>query len=422
MGAGLAGLAAAAAARDAGADVAVFERTSAPGGTTVLSAGWVWRYSSQRLWRRHAPHGDRGIQQLVHAGLPDALRWAGARNVRLLTSETPSPHTEGARIDPEQAVAALMRAVGVGGLHLAATVIGARPSGGDDGRITLQLQRRRPSMLPQPGPELVDVDAVVFCGGGYVADHDRIAAEAAVDVAATRHWGDRSGGESDGTSLAAAGALGAERGPITGECYARAVPAGISLRGTDQFLAAQPHGEHAVLVDANAAVVPRQSHDWADAMRAWNLAARTGRGWYVFSAEALDQPMAHGTARGAVATAERLGCDVRWYGAPGEAVDELAEELGRPLDAQGTAAARTARAAMPVRAGLTHTRCGLRVDGDARLQNSRGPVAVRAFAAGLDVASTGMGGYASGLAQALVLGRIAGARAAAACFVKQRTP
>jgi hypothetical protein len=77
---------------------------------------------------------------------------------------------------------------------------------------------------------------------------------------------------------------------------------------------------------------------------------------------------------------------------------------------------------LAVRAGITGTRCGLRVDGDGRLlqpaprrlgRASGPPVPIpHAFAAGIDAADPGMGGIASGLALALVLGRRAGSLAA----------
>jgi succinate dehydrogenase/fumarate reductase flavoprotein subunit len=55
-----------------------------------------------------------------------------------------------------------------------------------------------------------------------------------------------------------------------------------------------------------------------------------------------------------------------------------------------------------VAAAVTHTQGGIRVDERARVQGVDG-----LFAAGVDVGGISTGGYSSGLAQALVLGRIA---------------
>jgi succinate dehydrogenase/fumarate reductase flavoprotein subunit len=60
------------------------------------------------------------------------------------------------------------------------------------------------------------------------------------------------------------------------------------------------------------------------------------------------------------------------------------------------------RVAVRVRPGITHTIGGLRVDERARVVGSEG-----VLAAGADVGGISTGGYASGLAAALVFGRIA---------------
>jgi succinate dehydrogenase/fumarate reductase flavoprotein subunit len=61
-----------------------------------------------------------------------------------------------------------------------------------------------------------------------------------------------------------------------------------------------------------------------------------------------------------------------------------------------------ARVAVRVRPGITHTIGGLRIDERARVAGTDG-----LFAAGADVGGISTGGYASGLAAALVFGRLA---------------
>jgi succinate dehydrogenase/fumarate reductase flavoprotein subunit len=94
----------------------------------------------------------------------------------------------------------------------------------------------------------------------------------------------------------------------------------------------------------------------------------------------------------------------------------LAERVrGRPVsDMVAAAATRTdpsalpfpappgARVAVRVKPGITHTIGGLRIDEHARVVGADG-----LFAAGADVGGIAAGGYASGLAAALVLGRVA---------------
>ena len=61
---------------------------------------------------------------------------------------------------------------------------------------------------------------------------------------------------------------------------------------------------------------------------------------------------------------------------------------------------------MRVAPGITHTIGGLRIDEQARVDGVEG-----LFAAGADVGGISTGGYASGLAAALVFGRVAAASA-----------
>ena len=65
------------------------------------------------------------------------------------------------------------------------------------------------------------------------------------------------------------------------------------------------------------------------------------------------------------------------------------------------------RVRVHVAAGVTHTLGGLRVDEHARVLGEDGTPIEGLLAAGVDVGGVASGGYASGLAQALVLGLVA---------------
>jgi succinate dehydrogenase/fumarate reductase flavoprotein subunit len=69
--------------------------------------------------------------------------------------------------------------------------------------------------------------------------------------------------------------------------------------------------------------------------------------------------------------------------------------------------------AVHVVAGITHTIGGLRVDSHARVLRADDTPIEGLFAAGADAGGISTGGYASGLASALVFGRIAAETAAA---------
>jgi succinate dehydrogenase/fumarate reductase flavoprotein subunit len=69
--------------------------------------------------------------------------------------------------------------------------------------------------------------------------------------------------------------------------------------------------------------------------------------------------------------------------------------------------------AVRVAAAITHTIGGIRVDETTRVLRDDGSAIPGLFAAGVDVGGVATGGYASGLAQALVLGLVAAESAVA---------
>ena len=83
-----------------------------------------------------------------------------------------------------------------------------------------------------------------------------------------------------------------------------------------------------------------------------------------------------------------------WY-----VVEETNERIEAARAAGGTVVGRDAGLAVHVAAAVTHTIGGLEVDTQARVRGVEG-----LWAAGVDAGSVATGGYASGLAQALVLG------------------
>ena len=72
------------------------------------------------------------------------------------------------------------------------------------------------------------------------------------------------------------------------------------------------------------------------------------------------------------------------------------------------------RYAVHVVAGITHTIGGIRIDRHARVVREDGTPIAGLYAAGADAGGIATGGYASGLASALVFGRLAAETAARA--------
>ena len=149
------------------------------------------------------------------------------------------------------------------------------------------------------------------------------------------------------------------------EFYGRAMPGRVP---EEQYVAAsQLYGRFARRVNDRGQEFFPGSPSWSENDLAQAIARQPGgRAWYELGADALARPE----------VAERL---------------PFAQET-EPLPGGGLR--------VRVRAAVTHTYGGLRVDQEAR-------VADGVWAAGVDAGGVATGGYASGLAQALVLGLVA---------------
>src|SRR5690349_10398393 len=85
LGGGMAGLAAAARAAQAGASVVVAEKAPRTGGSAVY-AGFIWTAPTLEVMREINPGGDLSLATRLVDGYPDAIDW-----VRSLGVEVGSP-------------------------------------------------------------------------------------------------------------------------------------------------------------------------------------------------------------------------------------------------------------------------------------------------------------------------------------------
>ncbi len=106
-GAGMAGLAAAAHARELGASVLHLEAAAAPGGAMRHSSGVFWRHASFEAFRAECPDGDEALQRALFERLDGDLDWLEARGARVTEPQTGNPRTVGRRFDTASVVAAL---------------------------------------------------------------------------------------------------------------------------------------------------------------------------------------------------------------------------------------------------------------------------------------------------------------------------
>jgi fumarate reductase flavoprotein subunit len=108
-GAGMAGLVAAARARELGLEPVVIEKGTRVGGSMLLSSGVVWRHLRWEDFRAECPGGDEALQRLVWERLDDALAWLVSLGAEPVWEDTENPRTTGKRFDP-RALAELLAA------------------------------------------------------------------------------------------------------------------------------------------------------------------------------------------------------------------------------------------------------------------------------------------------------------------------
>ncbi len=173
---------------------------------------------------------------------------------------------------------------------------------------------------------------------------------------------------------------GAELSDGLGEFYGRNMPDADFTE--EQFVPlAQLYGRAARVYNERGEEFFEGEVSWSENDLVQATAQQPGaRAWYVLDDDALDQPVRDRKVADLVAVAPTR-------------VDPA--ELPFP-------APPGARVAVRVSPGITHTIGGLRIDEQARVVGTDG-----LFAAGADVGGISTGGYASGLAAALVFGRIA---------------
>jgi succinate dehydrogenase/fumarate reductase flavoprotein subunit len=323
----MAGLVTAARARELGAEVRVLEKGDRPGGSMLLSSGFVWRYVDAGEFSRQCPGGDAQLQRLICERLDEGLEWLERLGAPVVARDTGRAFTSGRRFDPQALTDVLARAAGD-------IAYGAGNS-----------------LLPADGP-------LVVATGGYP-----------IRLARARELLVRSNPWSDGDGVDLVLAHGGEAAS-SDEFYGRAMPGPVP---EEQFVpAAQLYGRFARRFnDPGDEFFPGEP-SWSENDLAQAIARQPGgRAWYELDAAARFRPE----------VANRLAY-----------VQET-----EPLPEGGLR--------VRVYAAVTHTYGGVRVDTHARAADG-------IWVAGVDAGGISDGGYASGLAQALVLGLVAAEDAA----------
>lgn len=340
----MAGLSAAARARELGAAPVVHEKGTRPGGSMLLSSCVIWRFRDWEDFLAECPAGDERLQRVVWEELDDAIAWLESLGAPVVEHETGNPRTAGKRFDPRGLTDTLVRAAG---------------------DVRLGEQAAEPALLATGGfqgsPELVGEH--IHPGGSL-----RLRANPWSSGDGMRHGLER----------------GAELSAGLDEFYGRNMPDADFTE--EQFVPlAQLYGRYARVYNDLGEEFFAGEVSWSenDLVQATAQQPRA-RAWYVLDDHALEKEVHDRQVADIVALAPTR-------------VDPAELPFATPPGA---------RAAVRVSPGITHTIGGLRIDERARVVGADG-----LFAAGADVGGISTGGYASGLAAALVFGRISAASA-----------
>jgi fumarate reductase flavoprotein subunit len=338
----LAGLAAAARARELGGEPLVLEKGDRAGGSMLLSSGVIWRHRTLDGFRAECPAGDPELQRVVVDELDAAIEWLESLGAPVLEHQTGNPRTIGKRFDTRGLTDALLRAIG-------------------DDSVRLSERGLTPSQKPQ-----------VLCTGGF---HVRLARELGLPVRGNR-WS-----EGDGLDLALEHGGAATDG--LDEFYGRAMPAGIPIDEAEFVPLSQLYGQFAEVVSEDGTQRFDGQVSWSETNLVQAIARWPGgRAWYRVREDRLAERIRERTVADMIDQARAAGAVVR-------------EE--------------PPYTSVLVQATVTQTLGGIQIDERARVVGAE-----NLFAAGADAGGLATGGYSSGLAAALVFGRIAAEEALSA--------
>ena len=419
-GGGLAGLTAALRAAELGARVTLLEKGDRPGGSFLLSSGYIWSYRDLPTYRREAPGGDTVLQKRILDRLGSGLDWLESVGGLPLSRETGNPLTFGARFAPEQTVAALVERILASGAEIiTATALDALTE--DAGRITGVRASSRGRKVDYAA------DAVILASGGFAANPVLVGRYI---IGGAGRMAVRAHARSTGDGFLAALEKGARASAGLDEFYGRNLPAPPAGFPPERFVeVSQLYGRHAVAVNARGERYADEGADWSETALTRATAHQPGLyAYYVLDAAGLRAMVRERTVREMVGVARDTGGTVIKAASLQELADKLGE-LGVPRDAllrtlkNYNAAVASGTEMSPPRTGpagplreppfvavkvapyITHTVGGLAVDGGCRVLREADERPIPGlYAAGVEVGGTSAGGYTSGLASALVFG------------------
>jgi len=414
VGAGMAGLTAAAAAAFAGARVLVVEKGDHVGGSAIY-AGFAWTAPTYEVLREVNPGGDAALAARLIEGFPGGVEWIRSLGVQCRPAVPVLRFGRGHQFDTNHYLARCEQLVKeTGGQVLTRTGTTSLRLAGD--AVTGAELR-----LPDGATHQVGAASTLLSTGGYQADPE-LRAELIHPAARTIQLRGNPWSAGDGLRLgrAAGGLFGAEDAGF----YGHLIPAGVPLDDPSLYTdLALYYSEHALLFNLDGERFIDESvgdHLTTIALVAQPEArglliadAVTHRDWitqsYVAGVPGLDK-FALASRRGArcavAHTLDELDDMPPEWGYPGAKIRAAVERLNatpdrrfdrRPLDQPPFYVLEAAPA-------VTFTFGGLLIDADARVRARAGGVVPGLLAAGADAGGLYHNAYAGGLAAALVFG------------------
>jgi len=461
-GGGMAGLAAALSALEAGAEVILFEKAPEVGGTTLLSGGLIWTFADFSVLREQIPLGDAQLQWLVCDTIDASREWLMEQGVRFGPFKTRPDNVQARSIEPAQAISALLEKF----KRLGGTVV---CRAGMEGLVFIEDAVRGVRTVQDGRAHETRGAAVVLATGGFQGNPELVSRYIVRDagnlVLRANPW-------STGDALVAAASVGADLSSGLNTFYGHALPAPPARLSSMEFQGATQHcGRHSVAINLLGQRFADESEGRGEEILNQQLAMQPrGRGFYILDQGMLDAPPFEGDERlngQIVDRARKAGaplveadtlealCDgLGGHGVPAAVLlDELkrfnelilsdrADFLRPSRRRYRTALCHPPFIAVGVQAGITCTLGGLRVDEQMRVVRRAGsssgyaaPPVTRAYteeqgpvlaiggdyrqttidglyAAGCDVGNISNFHYMGALAIALTTGRIAGLQAA----------
>jgi fumarate reductase flavoprotein subunit len=423
-GGGLAGLVAALRVIELGARVTLLEKGDRLGGSFIYSSGYVWSYKDFHTFRREAPGGEIPLQKLILERLEPDIEWLEEHGVPALTRETGNPLTVGVRLDPKRTVAALADRIAASGgrILLATSLVGLTQA--SRGRIA------GVRVGSGGGHSTEKADAMILASGGFAGNPELVGRHIIRGPGRMRL---RAHPWSTGDGFLAALEVGGLASAGLDEFYGRNLPAPPADFSPEEFVeVSQLYGRYAVAINRNGERYADEAADWSETALVRATARQPGlRAWYVLDAAALRSRVRERTVEEMVATARRVGGTLLRAESLEELVERLARrgvpganvlrtldeyngavgiggELSPPRSEPAALVQAPPFVAVEVAPAITHTIGGLAVDEGCRvLRRADGRPLPGLYAAGVEVGGVSVGGYTSGLAAALVFGRVA---------------